>query len=220
MRVDPFRLLVSVVLAAPIGTAVGAMVNADVGVGPIDVSAIGISEQLGVAVGTAALLQAVVLAVIATVGGVPPGPSTFLGVPVFAVALNWSVGVMPEPESLLAYGQFGAGLLVAALGVSGVVALDVGVGPPEALMLAIETRSRFSLGPIRVVLDLGFIAFGLALGASVGIGTVVTAVGFGPLVAWMLPIARRATVPIRRRHRRPDPGQPPRQPDPTGSPTV
>ena len=188
---DPRRIACSVAVTPFLAFAVGALVNAGVGVGPVDVATLGVAERFDVAVGTGSLLLAVAVAVVASIGGVRPGPATFLGLPVFGPCLTLAVEVAPEPSGIAAVGQFVLAVTIAAGLVAVIVALDAGVGPPEALMLAVERRSRWPVGRVRVVEDVGFTALGLALGASVGVGTLVIALGFGPLVGWFLPRARR-----------------------------
>ncbi len=194
------RVLAAVLVAPVLAQLVGLTINADVGAGPVDVANVGAAEWFGVSVGTGASILGLGYMVVGTLGGHPPGPATFLGFPFFAVGLTAAVAWAPEPTGALAWLQFLAALVGACSLVATIVALDVGIAPPEALMLALRRWTSLPLGPLRVVQDVAMTAGGVALGATAGLGTLVVAVGFGPLLATLLPGARRvvdALVPIR-----------------------
>lgn len=191
-RRRPSRALLvrlAVVLAVTPAIACGAalMLRADIGVGPIDMATLALADQLGVAVGSASWLLAGTLMVAALLLGVRPGLGTVAGFVVFGPALTSAYEALPTSSGVVAVASFGGGLVVAATGVALVVAADVGIGPPEALMIAVATRLRRPIGPVRIAQDLAVATFGMALGTWPGFGTVAVALGFGPLVAWLRP---------------------------------
>ena len=58
----------------------------------------------------------------------------------------------------------------------------LGAGPRDSLMVVGGERTGFRLGIVRAALELLALAAGFALGGTIGIGTVVFALGVGPAV--------------------------------------
>lgn len=195
------RLLIVAAVTPVIAFGAAATINADIGVGPIDVAILGIADTTDLAVGTASMVLATALVLLGWIGGVPPGPGTLLVIPIFGPVLTAAVDALPQPDGVAAVAQFAIGLAVAATFVAVVVAADVGVAPPEAVMLAAHRLTGRPLGPIRIVEDCSLVVVGLALGAPVGPGTVVVAVLFGPIVARVLPPLDRVVARVAPRTR-------------------
>ena len=65
----------------------------------------------------------------------------------------------------------------------------LGAGPRDSLMVVGGERTGLRLGIVRVALELAVLAGGFALGGTVGVGTVVFALGVGPALEagfWLL----------------------------------
>jgi uncharacterized protein len=56
----------------------------------------------------------------------------------------------------------------------------LGAGPRDSLMVVIGERVRIRLGVVRAGIELCALAAGFALGGTIGVGTVVFALGIGP----------------------------------------
>jgi uncharacterized membrane protein YczE len=68
------------------------------------------------------------------------------------------------------------------VGIALYVSPRLGAAPPEGLMLAVQRRLRLPLGQARLLVDGLALVGGWSLGGEVGVGTVITALGIGPLV--------------------------------------
>ena len=69
------------------------------------------------------------------------------------------------------------------------IAPSMGAGPRDSLMLVASHRLRLRIGTARTVVEVLALAVGFALGGTVGIGTLVFALGIGPAVElsfWLL----------------------------------
>ena len=62
------------------------------------------------------------------------------------------------------------------------IGADLGAGPRDTLMLVGARRTRFRVGFVRGVIELGALAAGIVLGGTFGVGTVLFALGVGPVV--------------------------------------
>ena len=63
-----------------------------------------------------------------------------------------------------------------------------------ALQPAVHHRFGLPIGPVRAVIEISVLALGWVLGGPVGLGTVLYALGIGPIVHLVLPWV---TIPIR-----------------------
>ena len=75
------------------------------------------------------------------------------------------------------------GVLVTGFGGGLYLIANLGPGPRDGLMTGLQTLTNLPIVWVRSVLELSVIAAGWALGGSVGIGTVLFALGIGPAVA-------------------------------------
>jgi uncharacterized membrane protein YczE len=62
------------------------------------------------------------------------------------------------------------------------IAGDFGAGPRDTLMLVGSRRSGRRVGLVRAVLELCALACGIVLGGTFGVGTIVFALGVGPVI--------------------------------------
>ena len=85
-----------------------------------------------------------------------------------------------------------SGVLIVGIASGLYIGAHLGPGPRDGLMTGIARRGP-SLRITRVVIELSVLIAGWALGGTVGIGTVVFALGIGPLVQFFL---GRLSVPI------------------------
>ncbi len=79
-----------------------------------------------------------------------------------------------------------AGVLIVAIGSGYYIGAGLGPGPRDGLMTGITRITGLPLGLIRAVLEIGVLIVGWALGGTIGVGTIVFALGIGPLVQFFL----------------------------------
>jgi uncharacterized membrane protein YczE len=82
------------------------------------------------------------------------------------------------------------------------IGADLGAGPRDTLMLVGARRTGRRIGIVRAALELTALAIGIVLGGTFGVGTVLFALGIGPIVEysfWVLertPIAEPSPAPV------------------------
>jgi uncharacterized membrane protein YczE len=82
------------------------------------------------------------------------------------------------------------------------IGADLGAGPRDTLMLVGARRTGFRIGIVRAGLELTALVIGIVLGGTFGVGTVLFALGVGPIVEssfWLLarmPFAVPSPAPV------------------------
>lgn len=185
----PFRFIVYVASTLGVGVGVAAMVRADLGVAPNDVMNTGLAHAIGTGVGTASWLTGATAMLIATVMGRRPKVPTIVGGLIVGASINVVLAALPEsPGAAVRAAFLVVGLCVIWAGITGVVAVDVGAGPIELVMLAFMDRGS-SIRVTRWAIELTLLVVGLVLGGAAGLGTALFAFGTGPVLAVTIPRA-------------------------------
>jgi uncharacterized membrane protein YczE len=115
------------------------------------------------------------------------GLGTVLNAVVIGLVVDATLAVLEQPGSLaLRAACMAAGPVVIALGSGLYLGGGLGPGPRDGLMTGIARRGH-SIWKVRTGIELTVLAAGVALGGSIGVGTLWFALGIGPLVHVVLP---------------------------------
>ncbi|HEY7070846.1 MAG TPA: hypothetical protein VH479_12065 [Acidimicrobiales bacterium] len=179
------RLVAGLVLC---GLGIAFMVAADLGLAPWSVLDQGISEHTGIPIGTVSIIVgALVLA-----AWIPlrerPGLGTVLNVILIGTTIDVALLVLDTPASLagrLAYLTVGVFLWGPGTGLY--IGAGLGPGPRDGLMTGLSARGVGSIRLVRTGIEITALAVGMALGGSVGLGTLAFALTIGPNVQLFLP---------------------------------
>jgi len=179
------RLIAGLVLC---GLGIAFMVAADLGLAPWSVLDQGISEHTGIPIGTVSIIVgALVLA-----AWIPlrerPGLGTVLNVLLIGTTIDVALLVLDTPSSLagrLAY--LAVGVFLWGPGTGLYIGAGLGPGPRDGLMTGLSARGVGSIRLVRTGIEITALAVGMALGGSVGLGTLAFALTIGPNVQLFLP---------------------------------
>lgn len=170
------------------GTSMTLLVQGGLGVMPWDVLHQGIAARSPLSMGTVTVVVgAVVLA-----AWVPlrqgPGPGTVLNVLVIGACLDGTRSVVPVPGSpAVRILYLVLGIVLNGVATAAYIGADLGPGPRDGLMTGLVARTGLPLWRVRTGIELGVVLSGHFLGGVAGAGTVVYALGIGPLVHRLLP---------------------------------
>jgi uncharacterized membrane protein YczE len=157
------------------------------GLGPWDVLNQGLSERTRLSFGTANVVVALVVLVVAWALGARIGIGTVANAILIGVFVDLLLDVGPierlsaEPLGTRVALLVGA-ILVVGLGSGLYIGAALGAGPRDSLMLVGARRTGTRIGAVRAALEVSVAAAGFALGGTVGVGTVAFAFGIGPAV--------------------------------------
>jgi uncharacterized membrane protein YczE len=186
----PERLVRCAIGLAMFGLGISMFLTAKLGVAPWDVFHQGVSKHSGIPVGIVIEITGVCILLLwiplrEKLGWGTVMNAVEIGLVVFAIG-----GHLPHTRLLvLRLLYLAGGLLAIALGSGLYIGAGLGSGPRDGLMLALSRRN-ISVAVARTGLELVVLVAGLALGGSIGLGTVAFTFGIGPLVQIFLPRLR------------------------------
>ncbi|MGU3457328.1 YczE/YyaS/YitT family protein [Brevundimonas sp. M1A4_2e] len=170
------------------GVAAAMMVRANLGLDPWNVFHQGLSLRTGMSLGTASILMGVVVMLTWIPLRQKPGIGTLFNIFVIGLSMDAALAVMPEMTTLpLRLAFMAGGVVLTAVGAAAYIGAGMGTGPRDGLMVGLNQRLGWSIRVSRMLIELSVLAGGWLLGGSVGVGTIVFAVGIGPLIQIFLP---------------------------------
>jgi uncharacterized membrane protein YczE len=183
------------------GVGIGGMAEAGMGLGPWEVFHQGIARLTGLQLGTVSILVGIPVLAAWYPLGERPGVGTVLNIAVIGTATNVAMGIIPAAEGLAQQvAMMLAGVATIAVGSGLYLASDLGPGPRDGLMTGLHLRFGWSIRRARTGIELGVLVLGFLLGGTIGIGTIVFALGIGPAVQVALRVFdREGRVSKRRR---------------------
>ena len=173
------------------GFSMAMMVRAELGLDPWDVFHQGLSLKTGMTIGIASA----VVGVAVLLAWIPlrnrPGIGTVANVIVIAVTVDAGMAILATPTSLPARVAMMVGAVVLnAISTVLYIGAGLGPGPRDGLMTGLVVRTGLSVRLIRTSIEATVLTVGWVLGGTVGVGTVLYALGIGPLVqlfVWLTP---------------------------------
>ena len=181
------RLARCLVGLAFFGFGIALFLDSHLGVPPWDVFHKGLADKLDVSIGNVIIGVGVLLLLLWIPLRQKPGLGTILNAIEIGLVVNVAKDLLGEPEELWIRGlMLVGGLLVIGFGSALYIGAGLGPGPRDGLMMGLSERG-VSVRLARTVIEIVVVIAGIALGGAIGIGTVLFAVGIGPLVQVLLP---------------------------------
>ncbi|WP_254190885.1 YczE/YyaS/YitT family protein [Nocardia noduli] len=170
------------------GFSMAVMVRAGLGLDPWDVFHQGIAGHVPLSFGAVTAVTGVVVLLAWIPLRQRPGLGTVSNVVVIGISVDIGLWLLPQWHDLPV--RLGAMLVAVVLNAAATVlyiGAGMGPGPRDGLMTGLVRRTGLSVRLIRTGIEVTVLSVGWILGGSVGIGTVVYALGIGPLIQLMIP---------------------------------
>lgn len=167
------------------GLGIVMTLNANQGLSPWDVFHQGLSNQIGITIGTASQIVGAAVVIMDILFNERIGWGTILNVIFigFFVDLFMLNGFVPKFNNIFAsYALMFAGMCVIALATFLYLSAQLGAGPRDGLMIALTKHLPLPVGLVRNLIELFILAAGYLMGGSVGFGTLFIALGMGRLI--------------------------------------
>ncbi len=189
------RLARCIVGLALFGTGVDLLLEAHLGAAPWDVFHQGVADHLDLPIGRVIVGTGLLLLLAWIPLRQHPGVGTILNAVEIGITVDLVAPVIPRPDQLvLRLVYIVVGLVIVAIGSGLYIGSGLGAGPRDGIMMGLRDRG-ISVRVARTAIEIVVLLAGLALGGTVGIGTIAFTFGIGPLVQLFLP---RFLLPPRR----------------------
>jgi len=160
---------------------------AGLGVDPWDVLHQGLSRRFGLAVGTWAVIVGVLVLLLWIPLRQRPGFGTLNNVIVVGLVIDVMLATVPPVHGYAArVVVMVAGVLLNGIATGAYIGAGLGPGPRDGLMTGLAARGH-SIRVVRTSIEVTVLVSGWLLGGTVGLGTVVYALGIGPIAHMSIP---------------------------------
>lgn len=179
------------------GVSDGMLLRAGLGVDPWDVLQQGLSRQIGLGVGTWAIIVGAAVLLFWIPLRQRPRFGTISNIIVIGSVIDLTMAVLTVPH-VLAFQilVMVSGVVLNGIATGAYIGAGLGPGPRDGLMTGLAARGH-SIRVVRTGIELTVLSVGWLLGGTVGVGTVVYALSIGPLAHVFIPllaIDRRGSV--------------------------
>jgi len=170
------------------------MLRANIGLGPWDVFHLGLSLRTPLTVGQAMVGAGLTLLVLAWVfAQLRPGLGTVLNMLMIGTWVDTFLHLpfFPRAEGWVDGGaMFLSGMVLNGVATGVYITAGLGAGPRDGFALALAKRLSVTVRRARTMVEVVVLASGWLLGGTVGVGTVVFALGIGPVMQWGMRISK------------------------------
>ena len=189
MRPPRVRRLVQLYVGLVLyGVSASMLLLAGLGVDPWDVLHQGLSRRLGLGVGTWAIIASVFVLLLWIPLRQRPGFGTINNLIVVGLTIDVILATVPPVHGLAARViVMCGGVLLNGIATGAYIGAGLGPGPRDGLMTGMAARGH-SIRVVRTCIELTVLLSGWLLGGTVGVGTVVYALGIGPIAHVSIPL--------------------------------
>jgi uncharacterized membrane protein YczE len=154
------------------------------GVSPWTVLAEGISIYSSYSIGFCTFVVSVSVLLLWIPLKQKPGIGTLLNALIIALVFDYTLPYLPNPTDYeFKILQIIIGVLIVGLGSGFYLIANLGPGPRDGLMTGVQKVTGKPIALVRSTIEIIVVFFGWLLGGTVGLGTIIFALGIGPAVA-------------------------------------
>lgn len=174
------------------------MIAGGLGVNPWDVFHQGLAGHVDLSFGTITAITGIVVLVMWIPLRQKPGLGTVSNVVVIAVAVDATTAMLPPLDNIaIRSTAMVFGIVINAFATALYIGAAMGPGPRDGLMTGLVARTGWSIRATRTGIESTVVLAGWLLGGTLGLGTVLYALGIGPLVQVFmvrLPVLRNTST--------------------------
>ena len=180
-----FSTLLALVLGLWIfGTGEAVLIDAGIGVSPWTVLAQGISKQADLTVGMATFVVSVLVLFLWIPLREIPGIGTVLNAILIAISIDVMAPFIPEQTNFVPQIiQASIGVILVGIGSALYLTANLGPGPRDGWMTGVQKKTNWPIGRVRVGIEIIVLSIGILLGGTFGLGTIMFAIGIGPVIS-------------------------------------
>jgi uncharacterized membrane protein YczE len=172
------------------GVSGSMLLLAGLGVDPWDVLHQGLSRRLGLGVGTWVVIVGALVLLLWIPLRQRPGVGTLSNVIVVGLVIDLMLATVPPAHGLgLQLALVFGGVVLNGIATGLYIGAGLGPGPRDGLMTGLAARGH-SIRVVRTCIEVTVLITGWLLGGTVGLGTVVYALGIGPIAHITIPLLK------------------------------
>ena len=180
----PLTLFILCIGLLLFGLGESLIITASAGMSPWTVLAEGLSITTGLSIGALTFLISLGVLLLWIPLKQQAGIGTILNVIIIAAVIEWSLPYLPHPETYaMQILQAILGTLVVGIASGIYLIANLGPGPRDGLMTGCQRATNLPIAWVRVFLEITVISVGWMLGGTIGLATVIFALGVGPAVS-------------------------------------
>ena len=181
----PFKSFVLLIIGLAIfGLGEALLISAGYGVSPWTVFAQGLTTVTGWSIGFATFITSIAVLVLWVPLRQMPGIGTISNAILIALVLEYILPHLPRFElDALQIAQAVFGILVTGFGGAIYLISNLGPGPRDGLMTGVQHLTNWPISGVRASIETLVVIVGWSLGGTVGLGTVLFAIGIGPAIS-------------------------------------
>jgi len=177
------------------GLGIAGIVRAELGLAPWDVFHQGVADRIGLGIGVVIILTSLAVVALWWPLDVTLGLGTIMNATMIGATVDLSLPLIPDLESLVVrWIALIGGVVLIAVGSGFYIGAGLGPGPRDGLMTGLAERG-WSIRLARTIIELSALVIGILLGGTAGIGTLVFALGIGPLAQIFIPMLSMQSTP-------------------------
>ena len=124
-----------------------------------------------------------------------PGIGTISNIVLISLAIDVMQPFIPEQSNLFPQLiQSLIGIIFVAIGSAFYLTANLGPGPRDGWMTGIQKRTDWPIGRVRAGIEISVLSIGTFLGGIFGIGTIMFAIGIGPILAICLGFVKKWSI--------------------------
>ena len=169
------------------GVAIALMIEGALGASPWDVFHLGVSLHAPMSLGTVIIITTIAVLLAWIPLRQMPGVGTIANTLLLGPFADLNLMLFDTPQTLpLRIAYMLGGVVACAFATALYVGAQLGPGPRDGLMTGLARRTGWSIRRVRTAIEITVLAVGVILGGTVGVGTVLFALGVGPLTQFFL----------------------------------
>src|SRR5690606_23998745 len=197
MKQLPQRLSIFTLGLLVMALGIVLIIVADCGASPWDVLHVGLYYQFGLTIGTWSIIVGVVILATSSIMLKQwPQFGAYLNMLLVGIFIDMylMISFLVEPNSMIGkLTMFIIGVFIYAYGMGIYLSSQLGAGPRDSLMLALNKLTKWKVSSIRWIMEVIVLIIGWVLGGPVFIGTIVFFLLIGPVVGFALPQCQKNT---------------------------
>ncbi|MEU8577722.1 YczE/YyaS/YitT family protein [Streptomyces asoensis] len=171
------------------GVSSALLVRAGLGLEPWNVLHQGLAELTGLTIGVVSIIVGAVVLLLWIPLRQRPGLGTVSNVFVVGLAMDGALACVPDAHGMgIRIPLLLVGIVLNGAATGLYIAAVFGPGPRDGLMTGLHRRTGRSIRLMRTAVEITVVVTGFALGGTIGVGTLLYAVGIGPLAQLFLKV--------------------------------